>query len=316
MNSLKTQIFVILTLMIMSCALSHGINYQQNCGERPRDIRRNRIIGGVNTFYGEVPWQVLLLVRTKRSISQCGAVLIDQNWILTAAHCLYAKDIQQMEAFFGKHTFISEDIEKEVSDNSKDDSNNTKRYAFMKWLTNDYPKPYISRNASKFIVNENFDSITFSNDIALIKLNQSVTNEDNIQPICLPKQMENFEGEDGYISGFGVLEYGSKRLPRVLQIVSVPILTNDYCNYLFEELGHMDVVKYGILCAGAIDGGRDACAGDSGGPLTVKRSEDNKWVLAGIISNGIECGQPNTPGVYTQVSAYVDWINAVINRET
>ena len=80
-------------------------------------------------------------------------------------------------------------------------------------------------------------------------------------------------------------------------------------------MGHKNVLKYGKLCAGIIDGGRDACAGDSGGPLTVKRGEDNKWVLAGIISNGINCGQPNTPGVYTQVSAYVDWINAVINSE-
>lgn len=106
---------------------------------------------------------------------------------------------------------------------------------------------------------------------------------------------------------------GSNRVPSILQIVSVPILSKHYCNQLFERMGHKNVVKTGKLCAGVIDGGRDACAGDSGGPLAVKSSEDNKWVLAGIISNGIKCGQPYTPGVYTQVSAFVDWINAVIN---
>ncbi|CAG2158296.1 unnamed protein product [Oppiella nova] len=99
------------------------------------------------------------------------------------------------------------------------------------------------------------------------------------------------------------------------RIVSVPILSAEFCDYMFQQLGYNDVMKWGKLCAGVIDGGRDACAGDSGGPLTVRRSEDNKWLLVGIISNGIKCGQPYTPGLYTQVSAFVDWINAVIDND-
>jgi secreted trypsin-like serine protease len=91
-------------------------------------------------------------------------------------------------------------------------------------------------------------------------------------------------------------------------------MSTDYCKKILSEMGYNNIVKRGILCAGLIDGGRDACLGDSGGPLSVKRSEDDKWVLAGIISNGIKCGQPNIPGIYTQVSAYVDWIYQVINR--
>jgi len=42
---------------------------------------------------------------------------------------------------------------------------------------------------------------------------------------------------------------------------------------------------------------------DSGGPLV----QDGKQI--GIISWGFECGSDIYPGVYVQVSNYIDWIN-------
>lgn len=52
--------------------------------------------------------------------------------------------------------------------------------------------------------------------------------------------------------------------------------------------------------------------GDSGGPLLVQLP-NKRWVVAGIVSYGIRCGEKNRPGVYTRVSAYSSWIieNAV-----
>ncbi|KAF0290610.1 Serine proteinase stubble [Amphibalanus amphitrite] len=47
--------------------------------------------------------------------------------------------------------------------------------------------------------------------------------------------------------------------------------------------------------------------GDSGGPLQV-RGKDGRWFLAGIISWGIGCAEPNLPGVCTRISKFTDWV--------
>ena len=63
-----------------------------------------------------------------------------------------------------------------------------------------------------------------------------------------------------------------------------------------------------MMCAGLRDGGKDACEGDSGGPLLVQRYDNSTWFQIGIVSHGYGCGHPNKPGVYTVVVDYLDWI--------
>lgn len=66
------------------------------------------------------------------------------------------------------------------------------------------------------------------------------------------------------------------------------------------------------MCAGYEQGGADACFSDSGGPLTCKNS--GKFFIHGIVSWGQGCGQPNQPGVYTNVKDYLSWIEETISE--
>lgn len=91
-------------------------------------------------------------------------------------------------------------------------------------------------------------------------------------------------------------------MSKVLRQVTVPIWNDTACLASYN----LNFISK-IYCAGYPQGGGDACQGDSGGPLMLQGAQ-GRWLLAGVVSFGFRCGEPNFPGVYTRVSSYLDWI--------
>jgi secreted trypsin-like serine protease len=92
--------------------------------------------------------------------------------------------------------------------------------------------------------------------------------------------------------------------------VRVPHVPDDMCGELYRGRGYRFVAS-DMICAGDIVyGGKDTCQGDSGGPL-LRRYQEH-WVQVGIVSWGVGCGRKAYPGVYTQVSHFVDEIRRTI----
>jgi len=100
--------------------------------------------------------------------------------------------------------------------------------------------------------------------------------------------------------------------PSVLQVVNVPVVTNQRCERWHQNAGIKVTIWPEMVCAGYRQGGKDSCKGDSGGPLMVQQA-DGRWVLIGLVSAGFSCGKPGQPGIYHRISSTSDWISFYIN---
>jgi secreted trypsin-like serine protease len=86
--------------------------------------------------------------------------------------------------------------------------------------------------------------------------------------------------------------------------VDLQVITTAICN---DTLSYNGMIQAGQFCAGSMMGGRDSCQGDSGGGLICN------GLITGVVSFGFGCGRPRFPGVYIDVSQYIEWILMSIN---
>lgn len=157
-------------------------------------------------------------------------------------------------------------------------------------------------NVKSFTIHPNYSPSRFTNDIAIVELETPLVLDGvNVSAIELPEPMEEIpHGTECIVSGWGsVLEDGP--VTRALRYAYLPALADSECRKPFPNY-----IADSMVCAGFPAGGIDACAGDSGGPLKC----DGR--IQGLVSWGEGCAQPGFPGVYTQVSYYVDWINTFL----
>ncbi|XP_066265675.1 trypsin-1-like [Branchiostoma lanceolatum] len=256
-------------IMAISVALLAGAAISSTSAEGD-----NRVVGGDEAVPGSRPYQASLQdISWGFAWHFCGGALINENWVVTAAHCVDGKSASSLQVSLGDHNIFSNDGNE------------------------------IIRGISRIIMHEDYDSQTVNNDIALLRLSQPANSKfnDYVRPISLPGQLSDPSG-DCVVSGWGALSEGGSS-SAVLMKVSVPIVSRDGCRDAYGESEITDE----MICAGFDEGGKDSCQGDSGGPLTCVYS--GAETLDGIVSWGYGCAHPGYPGVYTRVGQFVDWIN-------
>ncbi|XP_063114896.1 vitamin K-dependent protein C [Cavia porcellus] len=239
-----------------------------------------RIVNGTETKLGESPWQVILL-DSKKKLS-CGGVLIHSSWVLTAAHCMDGS--RKLTVRLGEYDLRRRD------------------------------KGEVELDIKEIFIHPNYTRRTTNNDIALLHLAQPTILSKTIVPICLPdsglaERELTQAGQETVVTGWGYKSErkgDTRRNPTsILNSIRIPVAPHTECTQVMNS-----VVSENMLCAGILGDSRDACDGDSGGPMVA--SFQGTWFLVGLVSWGEGCGVPNNYGVYTKVSRYLDWINSHI----
>ncbi|EDW47026.1 GM20644 [Drosophila sechellia] len=243
-----------------------------------------RIVGGANAAFGRWPWQISLRQwRTSTYLHKCGAALLNENWAITAAHCVGQVPPSDLLLRLGEYDLAEEEE----------------------------PYGYQERRVQIVASHPQFDPRTFEYDLALLRFYEPVVFQPNIIPVCVPDNDENFIGQTAFVTGWGRL-YEDGPLPSVLQEVAVPVINNTICESMYRSAGYIEHIPHIFICAGWKKGGYDSCEGDSGGPMVLQRESDKRFHLGGVISWGIGCAEANQPGVYTRISEFRDWINQIL----
>ena len=220
---------------------------------------------------GEFPHQVMILRGGVGGSLMCGGSLISPNKVLTAGHCCDGQSSSRLAVRVGAHHLYEED------------------------------PGQMDIAVSEVHLHENYDSWTIQNDICMLDLAEDANfGNENIAAIDIPSaDLEYENGQLCTVSGWGTTSEGGS-LAKVLMKVELPVVSDAKCR---DAYGQNDIAD-SMICAGTDEGGKDSCQGDSGGPLMCG------FGLDGIVSWGYGCAQPGFPGVYTQTSYFVSWINS------
>lgn len=279
-------------------------------GESPR------VFGGIEAEKGAWPFQVALLTSemlddnpdSQFDAQFCGGSIISPEWILTAAHCLVD----------GEEPIPADVVTVLIGATALTEGTRIV--------------------ASEIIVHPDYSGRTLDNDIGLVRLSS---------PSDAPAiRMVDTDPETGKatVIGWGRMEDGG--FPLNLMQTEIELKSNSSCNAGMKEIYKADLAQIlwdfsprlrlsgedvetataaigesmgdpltaNMLCAGTETGARDACNGDSGGPLFT--TDEDGALQVGIVSWGdgpldsdVACGHANAFGVYTRLSRYRDWIS-------
>ncbi|XP_006774520.1 PREDICTED: enteropeptidase [Myotis davidii] len=248
------------------------------CGEKmvAQEVSQ-KIVGGNNAGEGAWPWLTALAYNGKLL---CGASLISNDWLVSAAHCVYGRNLEpsKWKAILGLHA------------------------------TSNLTSPQVvTRLIDQIVINPHYNKRSKDSDIVMMHLEFKVNYTDYIQPICLPEENQVFlPGRICSIAGWGRIVHDGPSAD-ILKEAEVPLISNEKCQQQMPEYS----ITENMVCAGYEEGGIDSCQGDSGGPLMCQ--ENNRWFLAGVTSFGYQCARPNRPGVYARGPRFTEWIQSFLH---
>ncbi|KAF9423007.1 hypothetical protein HW555_001550, partial [Spodoptera exigua] len=231
-----------------------------------------RIAGGDRSEQNGRPFMVALYSRvgTTGDLGFCGGALVSPEWVITAAHCCFhnGEEVNHVQAILGAHSLYD-------------------RYEHGRRVV----------NVAELVIHPEYDPDTFANDIALLRLANTIQLSDMISTIQLPYRnisTFNFAGAGATVSGWGIAAEGVTFISPTLREKRMTVLTDTFCNttYYNQLPGSTICTYYGTA---------GTCKGDNGGPLTIFYNATEEDILIGVTSFISASGcNDDQPSVFTR----------------
>ncbi|XP_011252069.2 modular serine protease [Camponotus floridanus] len=273
------------------------------CGIPPPNVTP-LIVNGLPAYnITEFPWHATLYldVQGKSKEFFCGASIIQENLLITAAHCIYEENSRQV--INPKKIYVA--------------TGNT----FRDYESSYHNPQYVKKNQVKHIyIVCNYLGLAgnYIRDIAILELMQPFVLSSTLAPVCIDLSSDKAvleAGATGKVWGFGRTATGESSA--FLQALTVPYVPFSQCKSASQDANTQPFLTLDKFCGGYTNGSA-VCDGDSGGGLVFKTN--NLWYLRGIVSVSLgtiseggtgHCNN-NLYTLYTQVSYYIEWIQNVI----
>ncbi|KAM3616105.1 uncharacterized protein V6R79_012400 [Siganus canaliculatus] len=242
------------------------------CTDCGKGVNSSGASGGQVASPGAWPWQVSLQVSGSH---RCGGAIISPYWLVTAAQCVYRTPSPRDWTVYAG-----------ILDH-------------MDTLFNP------AHSVSHIIAHEGYSSVTHRNNIALMRLRKplDITTSGNIGPVCLPNVGLNFSDHQmGWITRFSGTDTGVSGSLHLME-AQVSLIKTAECN---SSAAYNGKITQDMFCAEEMKEAAGVCHTDSGGPLTTLN--DDVWWLLGDSIWGEGCTEKKAPGVYGNVTYFLDWI--------
>ncbi|MGA1344649.1 MAG: trypsin-like serine protease [Ilumatobacteraceae bacterium] len=286
-----------LAVAILAPVPAHGVTDSARSPDPSPVPVESTVVGGRPIAIARAPWQVALLEANASPADDdawldqfCGGSLVAPQWVLTAAHCMFDRG----------RALIPAEVEALVGVGVLSGASSADRLRI-----------------DRIVVHPEWDdSSSLAAEIAVLGLASRVSVDGDVVYLAVvPSRSSGAawpeRGAGLLVAGWGCrstlvsgAECANDQYADALHAVEVTDLTGPGAS----DCGRAsDFDPATMICAGDLAGGIDSCVGDSGGGLVDERRTP---IVAGIVSFGEGCALPGYPGVYTRVSAYVEWITA------
>ena len=208
----------------------------------------------------------------------CSAIIIDKDHLITSAHCVESMDPANISLIAGLHR---------LSSRSEEDRRQL-------------------RSIKQIFLHPQYNSLTFVNDVAVLRLQTSFALTKYVQSVCFSDGTNQFNGK--------VIAVGWGR--QQLNGVSYKALKQIYTTVVNDCESHWSSYDHNL----------QLCISNPANSSSIRQNFDHgviftrhngRYTIEGMSSYVSSCGsigKTHQPFVYTRISAFKTWIHQIVQQ--